>query len=254
MASSRACRSHARTTPSRASRCLVLALSMALAAPGQQDPPGGAAPPAPSAFEAAQAAARPRDADELFRHFAALRGLAATFTERKHLSLLAVPLESRGALYFLPPGHLARVVEAPEPCSVTITAAELRMRDATGVEVLDLRQSDRVRLFVTSLLRVFQGDRDALAAHYRVRYEPDPDDGGAWRLVLTPRGEPLDRILTELALAGRGRAVREITWLEPGGDRTVTTIVTAEPDRVFTEAERRDLFGIEPDGSEGAKK
>ena len=84
------------------------------------------------------------------------------------------------------------------------------MQNAEGTEVVDLRQSDRVRLFVTSLLQVFRGDRDALGKHYRVRYSPVENDDARWQLELVPEQEQLKPILKRLVLHGKGRGVERI--------------------------------------------
>ncbi|MCB9877037.1 MAG: outer membrane lipoprotein carrier protein LolA [Planctomycetes bacterium] len=188
---------------------------------------------------------RPKDVTALFAAFAGLKGLSATYTEEKHLALLAVPLKQKGELHFLPPGTLTRVVQSPERSQLTLTDKELRMADKGGTEVIDLRKSDRVRLFVTSLLQVFRGDQEALAAHYRVTYTPSPDPAQprAWTLELAPTTGSLQQILEKLVLSGEGVAVSRIELHEPGGDRTVTKIVLVDPARRFDDAERRSLFG-----------
>lgn len=197
---------------------------------------------------------RPADVRELFATFASMPGLEATYTEKKHLTLLAVPLESRGKLYFLPPGYLARVIEAPEKSTLIITPRELRMTGRDGVEVVDLAQSDRVRLFVTSLVRVFGGDRDTLERDYTIEYAPSKTDATTWRLQLTPRDKPLTQMLKALTLHGDGNAVTRIEVVEPNDDRTVTTIVAADPKRTFTKEEKVKLFGAEDEGPSGSAK
>lgn len=210
------------------SACLSASLLLAGAVFAQEE----AAPP------------RPKNAEALFAAFAKLPGLAARYTEKKHLSLLAVPLESRGRLYFMQPGYLSRVVEAPEKSTLTITPDELRMAGRDGVEVIDLHQSDRLRLFVTSLVRVFRGERESLARHYGIAYVPDAEDDSSWTLELKPREKSLAQMMRSLTLRGAGAAVTEITVVEPNGDRTVTKIFDAEPKRQFTAEEKAEIFGI----------
>ena len=239
MASSRACPS-----PS-----LLLAPLLALL---------GATAPALAQEQAAKTPARPKDEAALFAMFAELRGMTASYTEKKYLSLLAVPLTSSGKLHFLADGqdkkaHLVRSVEKPEKSKLTITEAELRMADKNGTEVIDLRQSDRVRLFVTSLMRIFQGDRKALQKHYKVRYVLDDKHATRWHLELVPKKQPLDKILKQLSLFGDGQAVTRIELIEPSGDRTVTTIDKVDPRRTFTAEEKREIFGIRTAGASKGK-
>jgi len=194
-----------------------------------------------------ETAPRPADARALLAAFARMPGLEARFTEEKELALLAVPLRSSGRLYFLPPAHLTREVEEPEPSRLAITPAELRMRDRDGEQVLDLRANEPVRAFVTSLLWVFAGDLEKLEGAFTVVYTPEPADAAAWSLALTPRAKPLSDLLGALTLSGAGTAVRRIELREPNGDRTRTTIVAADAERRFSAEERQRLFGLPPE-------
>jgi hypothetical protein len=198
---------------------------------------------------------RPRDATALFATMAAMTGLEATFREEKHVALLALPLQSKGRLFFFrrdakvagskPEGYLARIVDAPEPSKVTITPRELRLQNRDGTEVIDLSRSDKVRSFITSLVHVFAGDETALRNTYAVDYTPDADDTAVWTLTLVPRVEPLDKMLKHLRLVGRGETVERIEIVEPNGDRTVTEVLTANPARRFDRNEQKQLFGID---------
>lgn len=194
----------------------------------------------------------------LFRAFAAIQGMSADYTEDKYLSLLAVPLKSKGKLHFMQPGYLSRIVESPEKSKLTITDSELRMAstDTTGKqkeEVIDLRQSDRVRLFVTSLVQVFQGDEKALKQYYRIRYTPRIDDFHTWQLELKPLKKPLTQIMNKLLLVGRDKAVTRIELHEPNGDRTITKIVKFNSKRVFTAKEQKRIFGVTAKPKAGSK-
>jgi len=215
----------------------LLALALASFASGDAMPPRQEAP-------AAEDEARPADADGLFARFARMPGLEVRFVEEKHLALLALPLKSEGRLYFLPPGHLTRVVEKPEPATLTISPEELRMADRDGEQVLDLGSNDGLRVFVTSLLQVFSGSRGALERSYTLVYAPDPHDEVHWTLTLTPKVAPLDGWMSSLTLRGKGAMVEEIELLEPGGDRTVTRVLTADPRRTFDAEEKQRLFGL----------
>lgn len=185
--------------------------------------------------------AAPATADALFDALRALPGLEAQYTEAKHMALLAVPLESRGALYYAPPGLLRREVTAPRPATLLITPAALRITEGGETETIDLRARDDVRLFVDALVRVLAGDRDRLAATYAIDYARDPADPARWTLTLTPRVEPLSKLIATLRLAGRGQVVETIRVDETNGDHTLTTITAATP-RAFDAAARARLF------------
>jgi len=193
-----------------------------------------------------QQRARPADAKALLAAFARMPGLEAGYTEEKRLALLALPLQSRGRILFLPPGHLFRQVEAPEPATLRITPDELVVEDRDRKEAIDLRRSDTMRVFVTSLVQVFAGDEAALQKAFTVTYTPDPKAERPWTLELLPKGEQLQRMMRSLTLRGEGEAVTVIEVVDPNGDRTTTRIVTADVARRFDADEKKRWFGIEP--------
>jgi hypothetical protein len=55
-------------------------------------------------------------------------------------------------------------------------------------------------------------------------------------------------MLTSLVVRGAGRGVTEIELREPNGDRTVTTVVSADPRRRVAPEEKERLFGIRAGG------
>ncbi len=50
--------------------------------------------------------------------------------------------------------------------------------------------------------------------------------------------------MDKLLLVGQGKAVTRIELHEPNGDRTITKISNANPKRIFTMKEQKDIFGI----------
>lgn len=242
-------RERVHSLPTACTALLLLSSALAPSLCAQETAPHGEPSPAAAKVVAPSDRPRPADAKSLFALFRAMNGLEATFTEQKHLALLAKPLRSKGRLMFFrtepgKPGYLARMVDEPEPSSVRITPDELRMTNRDGTEVVDLRRSDDVRVFVTSLVRVFEGDEATLAKAFDVSYTPDPKNDAAWSLRLVPKDKPLNQMLGALTLSGEGEAVTKIEIKEPNGDRTETKITAANPLRTFTPAELHELFGI----------
>ncbi|MFT7465609.1 MAG: hypothetical protein ACI9EF_003978 [Pseudohongiellaceae bacterium] len=200
---------------------------------------------APPTADQASLSNGPANAHELLAAFAKLDGLEASFVETKHLALLAVPLKSEGQFYFCAPGYLLRTISSPEPSTLLIEPGQLRMTNRDGSETIDLRQSDALRLFVTSLVRVFSGDELALSEHYTMAFDKTAESA-TWTLTLIPKGKPLTHMIRELSLSGEGFAVQTIVVKEPNGDRSVTTLSKVNEARVFTTEERLELFGLAP--------
>lgn len=184
-----------------------------------------------------------REVSQLMAAFSRMPGLEARFVEEKRLGLLARPLSSQGRLFFARPGLLLRRVEQPQPSEVIITPQELRTKDASGEQRIDLASRPDVRPFVESLTWLLAGDEKALAGVYKLEFTP-PAAAGPWQLTLTPKAEPLAHLIAHIRILGQGLAVSEIQVREKGGDETITRIVEANPARKFAPSELQSLFGI----------
>ncbi len=184
----------------------------------------------------------PATVEALLSSFAQLQGLEATFREEKEMALLAAPLVSEGRLQFAQPGLLRREITTPSPSLVIITEDALHFADASGSETIDLRARGDVRQFVESLVWILAGNTAQLRETYTLAYDTAPATAGHWTLTLTPQGRPLSEIVGRIVVRGVGPGVAAIVVEETNGDVTTTTILTADPTRVFTEAERAELF------------
>lgn len=237
--------SHPRGSYAAGSRLATAALvfTCALGSVNQsraQTPPPGAA-----------LAQEPQSASELFTKFATLTGLEATFVEVKKLALLKMPLQSEGTLYYLKPGYLLREVNKPKAARVLITPEKLELKDEQNARQIDLRSRPDVKLFVESFTKVLAGDERALAQGFNIHFTPRPSapanpSDSVWKLTLTPKTSPLDKLVTKLVLSGKGYAVERIDVFETKGDSSETTLRVTNIGRTFTDAEKQTLFGIGP--------
>jgi outer membrane lipoprotein-sorting protein len=182
------------------------------------------------------------DAHTLLTAFARMPGLEAKFREEKQLALLAKPLTSEGTLYFAHPDLLLRRVERPSRSEVLIAHDTLRVRDQAGEQALDLRARKDLRPFIESLTWILAGNEAALRKLYAVEFVP-AGPAAPWQLVLKPKAEPLSRLIAELRIQGRGLRVSQIEVRETNGDKTLTHILEANPERKFSAKERETLFG-----------
>ncbi len=199
---------------------------------------------APTYAQPGVSEAPPADLGALLSGFRGMTGLEARFEEQKYVALLAAPLTSRGRIYFAPPQVLLKRIEWPELDEVLVTPVQVLRRRRGREEIIDLRSRDEVRPLVESMLWLFAGNRPALESAYRTEYRVlAPGAGGRYRLVLTPKGAPLNQLIASMTIEGVGRSVASIEVRETSGDRTVTRIVEANPARTFTNDERQRLFG-----------
>ena len=215
--------------------------------------PASAQDPAPVPAPAAESAPAPvitessatlssAQLDMFLGRFAAMSGLSAKFREEKQMALLAAPLINEGVIYFAPPGRLARHTTSPLASSVIIDGSRLTFGDARGVEAIGFDQNPVLGLFVSSFVKIFAGDRDALAQMYSMELRGSPE--GAWSLKLRPRLSPMDKVIEGIELRGEGLVVATMVVHEIGGDTTTTTFTEVDTGRSFSEAERTKLFRI----------
>jgi outer membrane lipoprotein-sorting protein len=222
---------------------------------------------APAAFAGAPGRAPADDPGlaALLERMASTAGVEASYVERRELSLLAAPLESRGVIYFVPPDRFARFTVEPGYSALVSDGGVLRLREGRDAEETDLSASPMARGFVESFTVLWSGDRDELERLYALELRgrpavPEAPGGGpagrdgVWELRLSPRHAPLSRFITAITLRGDAAGTREMMVEEEDGDRTVTTFERVRTDRSFTDSELRRIFETrEPlEGAESA--
>jgi hypothetical protein len=181
----------------------------------------------------------PTQLAELLDRMASSAGVEANFEESKELALLAAPLESRGVIYFTPPGRFGRFTLSPGFTALIVDDEAIRMREGRDGETVDLSGNPIARVFVDNIVVLWSGDREKLERHYTAEFRGTLE---AWELRLTPRREPLSRAIEAITLHGDSVAVREMHVTETDGDRTVTRFETLSSDRAFAPAEIERIF------------
>jgi hypothetical protein len=167
------------------------------------------------------------------------RGVVAHFEETKEVALLRAPLTSRGVLHYVPPDRMVRRTLEPVASELVIDGERMWYRDDLRSEPTDLSGDPAARHFAGSFVVLFGGDRAALEARYETRFEADGSD---WLLRLGPRDGTVRRFVTELALRGDGRSLRELSIREADGDVSTTRFLEVDPDYEHSQDELRELF------------
>jgi hypothetical protein len=219
--------------------CLLLLPLAAVAAPAAR--PAGTSP-VPAAKPAAAVKA-PADIDALLAGLSKAPGLYAHFREEKHITLLQAPLVSEGSLYFTPPARFARHTERPIPSTMIIDGNQLQFGNADGQESMNLGTNPVARLFADSFVMLLSGNRAGLERIFKMQLTPGKQ-GGEWKLVLTPRVAPMDKMIKELELRGRGLNLNELDVREASGDWTRTTFTDVDLNRRYSAAEQTKFFQL----------
>ena len=199
---------------------------------------GKSVKPAPAAAEKA-----PADIDALLAGLAKAPGLYARFREEKHLTLLQQPLVSEGSIYFTPPSRFARHTEKPIKSTMIIDGNRLQFGSTEGShEEMNLGTNPVARLFADAFVMLLSGNRAGLEKIFKMQLTPEA--AGAWKLALTPRVAPMDKLIKELELRGRGLNLNELDVREANGDWTRTSFTNVDLNRRYTPAEQTKFFTL----------
>ncbi|MEA2696642.1 MAG: hypothetical protein QOI66_913 [Myxococcales bacterium] len=189
----------------------------------------------------------PVDLDALLNQFAKAPGLAAHFREEKHIALLDAPVINEGTIAFMPPARFARHTEKPIASTLLIDNGRLQFGDADGKQSMELGTNPVAKLFVDSFVMILAGDRKGLERVFTIKVaKPTAGGGGAdaWRVALTPRVSPMDKVIRELTLSGVGLALRELEVRESSGDWSRTTFTDIDVNHRYTPAEQERVFRL----------
>lgn len=200
--------------------------------------PVSAAPPA------GKAAA---DVDALMAQFAKAPGLSARFREEKHIALLDAPVVNEGTIHFMPPGRFARHTEKPLASTLLIDGGKLQFGDADGgKQSLELSTNPVAKLFVDSFVMIISGDRKGLERVFSLALSPAGKGAGAdaWKLVLTPKVSPMDKVIKSITLSGAGLALRDLEVRESSGDWSRTTFADVDVNHRYDAAEAARVFKV----------
>jgi len=187
----------------------------------------------------------PADVGALLAGLSKAPGLYAHFREEKHITLLQQPLVSEGSLYFTPPARFARHTDKPIASTLIIDGNQLQFGSADGQESMNLGTNPVARLFADAFVMLLSGNRAGLEKIFKMQLSPNASGAaGDWKLLLTPRVAPMDKLIKELELRGSGLNLRELDVREASGDWTRTSFTDVDLKRRFTPAEQAKFFTL----------
>jgi outer membrane lipoprotein-sorting protein len=183
----------------------------------------------------------PAELEALMNRFASSGGVRAHFQEIKYLSLLSVPIESEGMLYFAPPSRLARYTSRPGKARVVVNGERAVFDNQTGHQEVDIESSEVASHLVGNLVVLLRGDLHGLLARYHVALR---DDSQEWVLELEPRSRVVRSMIEFIRVRGRGAELIEMETRESSGDKTITRFSQVETGIDFAPAELNRIFSL----------
>ncbi|WP_082086492.1 LolA-related protein [Aquitalea sp. USM4] len=146
----------------------------------------------------------------------------ATFVEKKYIAMLKQPLESSGELAFTAPDRLEKRTLKPKAEAVLLEGNKLTLERSDGRKMsVNLSDRPEVSAFVESIRATLSGDRSALERYYTPSLSGGSDE---WQLKLTPLQARMQKVISQIRIAGSRAQVKTIEFLQADGDRSEMTI------------------------------
>ena len=144
------------------------------------------------------------------------------FTEVKTLSALTEPVRSQGRLVYRRPGHLEKITTGPVPESLMVDDDRLSMiSDDQPPRLIELDSEPALRALVDAVRGTLSGDLATLRRSYDVAMQGTLS---GWQLILTPRGQPLTKLLRQITVEGAGSDLHALRVIQANGDQSLMTI------------------------------
>ena len=178
--------------------------------------------------------------DPVFAHFRLAR-LACTFSEEKHIALLAKPLRSSGTIYYDRDKGIARTTKAPKPEHVVVTRTTLRFRKGDHTEEIPLDKSKDLKAFALIFPTVLRGDRGELERSFDIGLYGS--DAAWWALAFTPKTDSLRAMVRRVVVFGHKAELVALQVVEASGDTTDTQLSELRTNGAVPDAEIASVFG-----------
>jgi len=151
---------------------------------------------------------------------------AATFIEKKFISILEQPVESSGELLFIAPARLEKRTLKPRLETMVLDGDTLTLERGRRKHVLQLKDYPEVAGMIESIRATLAGDRKALERVYHLALNGDTE---RWALVLTPLDAKVGKVIARIQMSGSRDGVRSVEILQADGDSSLMTIEKLAP-------------------------
>jgi outer membrane lipoprotein-sorting protein len=165
--------------------------------------------------------AAPLGIDQLMSSLAKHPQGAATFTEKKFISMLDQPVESSGELLFIAPARLEKRTLKPRPETMVLDGDTLTLERGSRKHVLQLKDYPEVAGMIESIRATLAGDRQALERVYHLALDGDKE---RWTLTLTPLDPKVGAVIARIRMEGARDDVRSVEILQADGDSSLMNI------------------------------
>jgi outer membrane lipoprotein-sorting protein len=150
---------------------------------------------------------------------ASCQGFATRFSQRKHLAMLDVSLESEGMIFFQRPGSVRYEILSPVRSLMVYDGKKVRCYAYSEGKwnLMNSPGATAIGQVLRQIGRWVQGDFDADQKMFEIKVVPAENEGG--RIHLTPRSKAVAEYITRIEI-----------YVEKASDYRVTRVVIWESD------------------------
>ena len=161
------------------------------------------------------------DIPKLMSLLAQNKGGKVTYTEKKYISILDMPIVSTGELIFKPPDHLEKRTLTPKREGFILDGDTMTIEHDQQKRVMQLQDVPRVGAIIESIRGTLAGDQAALERSYHLALKGTQQK---WTLTLQPVNQQLSDFINNIQIVGEQGQIRSIEINQIDGDYSVMTI------------------------------
>lgn len=156
--------------------------------------------------------------DALQQRFSREPVVRADFTQQRQIKGMAKPLTSSGQMLIAQDKGLWWHQAAPFPLTMVLDETRMvQVMNGQAPQIVTAESNPQMFQFNHLLRALFQADRQVLEQNFVIAFTPLADE--QWRLVLTPKTSPLDKLFNNITLNG-GAFLDGIELNDRQGDMT----------------------------------
>lgn len=180
----------------------------------------------PGAASAQPAAAQGWGLPQLMREFADIKQSTARYVERRYLSVVKTPVESRGVLVYIAPSYVEKETEAPEHERLVVDRDRITIEKDGSRHTFSRDEYPQIWGFIEGIRATLAGDLASLQSVYTVTLEGSDVD---WQMLLQPRDPKMQEMVQQIRFSGSGPHIQSVVTQERDGDRTEMSITERTP-------------------------
>ncbi|WP_086112524.1 outer membrane lipoprotein carrier protein LolA [Xenorhabdus beddingii] len=156
--------------------------------------------------------------DELQQRFAHQAVVRASFTQERQIQGMPNPLHSNGEMLVSQHKGLWWHQQKPFPLTLVLDDSHMvQIMQGQTPQVITADSNPQLFQFNHLMRALFQADRAVLEENFKIEFNDLGQD--KWRLLLTPKTSPLDKLFTVITLSGQAN-LDAIVLTDRQGDRT----------------------------------